>query len=56
MISIMFNRHHVLWNVSLTELSFTNRSAELKELQSAVSSSGLLVVFGRRRVGKTLLD
>ena len=37
------------------ELSFTNRSAELKELQSAVNSGGLLVVFGRRRVGKTRL-
>jgi hypothetical protein len=37
------------------ELSFTNRSAELKELESAATAGGLLVVFGRRRVGKTRL-
>jgi AAA+ ATPase superfamily predicted ATPase len=37
------------------ELSFTNRTAELKELESAATAGGLLVVFGRRRVGKTRL-
>jgi AAA+ ATPase superfamily predicted ATPase len=37
------------------ELSFTNRIAELKELESAATAGGLLVVFGRRRVGKTRL-
>ena len=37
------------------ELSFTNRTAELKELESATTAGGLLVVFGRRRVGKTRL-
>ncbi len=37
------------------ELIFTNRTAELKELGSAVATGGLLVVFGRRRVGKTRL-
>jgi hypothetical protein len=37
------------------ELTFTNRIAELKELESATTAGGLLVVFGRRRVGKTRL-
>ena len=36
-------------------LEFTNRAAELKELEAAAHSGGLLVVFGRRRVGKTRL-
>jgi len=36
-------------------LEFTNRAAELKELEAAANSGGLLVVFGRRRVGKTRL-
>jgi len=37
------------------ELVFSNRKAELKELDSAARAGGLLVVFGRRRVGKTRL-
>lgn len=37
------------------ELDFTNRIAELKELEASAVSGGLLVVFGRRRVGKTRL-
>ena len=37
------------------ELGFTNRAAELKELDAAVTAGGLLVMFGRRRVGKTRL-
>ncbi len=37
------------------ELNFANRTAELKELESAAAAGGLLVVFGRRRVGKTRL-
>jgi len=37
------------------ELAFTNRVDELKELSAAVKAGGLLVVFGRRRVGKTRL-
>lgn len=37
------------------ELSFTNRTDELKELDAAAKAGGLLVVFGRRRVGKTRL-
>src|SRR5664279_704256 len=36
-------------------LEFTNRGAELKELEAAAKAGGLLVVFGRRRVGKTRL-
>jgi len=34
---------------------FTNRTAEWKELDAAARAGGLLVVFGRRRVGKTYL-
>ncbi len=37
------------------ELPFTNRTDELKELDAAANAGGLLVVFGRRRVGKTRL-
>jgi len=37
------------------ELPFTNRTDELKELDAAAKAGGLLVVFGRRRVGKTRL-
>jgi AAA+ ATPase superfamily predicted ATPase len=37
------------------ELSFTNRTVELKELDRAATTGGLLIVFGRRRVGKTRL-
>ena len=36
-------------------LEFTNRSVELKELEGAAKAGGLLVVFGRRRVGRTRL-
>lgn len=37
------------------ELPFTNRTDELRELDAAAKTGGLLVVFGRRRVGKTRL-
>lgn len=37
------------------ELPFTNRTDELMELDAAAKAGGLLVVFGRRRVGKTRL-
>ena len=37
------------------KLEFTNRVNELRELDSAEKHGGLLVVFGRRRVGKTRL-
>ncbi len=37
------------------ELDFVNRSEELRLLDEHVAAGGLLVVFGRRRVGKTRL-
>jgi uncharacterized protein len=37
------------------KLPFSNRKLELKELDSAVAVGGLVVIFGRRRVGKTRL-
>lgn len=37
------------------KLKFVNREAELAELDVAARRGGLLVVFGRRRVGKTRL-
>ncbi|MFZ5446481.1 MAG: ATP-binding protein [Myxococcota bacterium] len=37
------------------ELAFVNRAEELKELDAHARAGGLLVVFGRRRVGKTRL-
>ena len=36
-------------------LPFSNRTSELKELDKAADAGGLLVLFGRRRVGKTRL-
>ena len=36
-------------------LDFVNRRSELRELDAAARHGGLLVVFGRRRVGKTRL-
>ncbi len=36
-------------------LEFVNREAELHELDAAAKRGGLLVVYGRRRVGKTRL-
>lgn len=51
----MLDTHNVLRDNYAMELSFTNRGAELKELDRAATTGGLLVVFGRRRVGKTRL-
>ncbi len=36
-------------------MEFVNRDAELRELDAAAKRGGLLVVFGRRRIGKTRL-
>lgn len=36
-------------------LTFVNRERELRELDAAARAGGLLVVYGRRRVGKTRL-
>lgn len=37
------------------QLEFTNRTAEIAELEATAQAGGLLVVYGRRRVGKTRL-
>ncbi|MEO8185683.1 MAG: ATP-binding protein, partial [Deltaproteobacteria bacterium] len=37
------------------KLEFVNRAAELRELDAAAKVGGLLVLYGRRRVGKTRL-
>ena len=37
------------------KLEFVNRERELAELDGALRKGGLLVVYGRRRVGKTRL-
>lgn len=37
------------------QLPFVNRRHELKELDAAAAAGGLLVIFGRRRIGKTRL-
>jgi AAA+ ATPase superfamily predicted ATPase len=42
-------------NLPAVNLAFVNRDAELRELDAAAKRGGLLVVFGRRRVGKTRL-
>jgi hypothetical protein len=39
----------------LMKLAFVNRAAEMAVLEAAAKRGGLLVVFGRRRVGKTRL-
>ena len=35
------------------QLRFVNRETELRELDAAARRGGLLVVYGRRRIGKT---
>jgi len=37
------------------QLQFVNREPELRELEAAARKGGLLVVYGRRRIGKTRL-
>ena len=37
------------------KLQFVNREAELRELDAAGQRGGLLVLYGRRRIGKTRL-
>ncbi len=41
--------------LALVALEFVNRTAELAELDAAAGKGGLLVLYGRRRVGKTRL-
>lgn len=47
----------MIWSRIMTfmALDFTNREKELQELDAAAKRGGLLVVYGRRRVGKTRL-
>jgi hypothetical protein len=42
-------------NLQAVNMEFVNREAELHELDAAAKHGGLLVVYGRRRVGKTRL-
>ena len=51
----MFAKHQVLGYTATVNMEFVNRDAELRELDAAAKRGGLLVVFGRRRVGKTRL-
>lgn len=51
----MLDEHYVLYYVSHMMLTFVNRKSELAELDAAAARGGLLVVYGRRRVGKTRL-
>jgi len=44
-----------VYHNTFMKLSFVNRAAELKELDAAARLGGLLVLYGRRRVGKTRL-
>jgi AAA+ ATPase superfamily predicted ATPase len=37
------------------QLQFVNREPELRELEAATRKGGLLLVYGRRRIGKTRL-
>jgi uncharacterized protein len=41
--------------LQIVNMEFVNRDAELRELDAAAKRGGLLVVYGRRRVGKTRL-
>ena len=51
----MFDRHHFAEYPVGVNLEFVDREAEIRELDAAAKRGGLLVVFGRRRVGKTRL-
>ncbi len=51
----MLEMHYDLRYPFFMKLEFVNRQAELGELDAAARRGGLLVVFGRRRVGKTRL-
>ena len=52
----MFDKHHMrTYPKSAVKLEFVNRDAELRELDAAAKRGGLMVLYGRRRVGKTRL-
>jgi AAA+ ATPase superfamily predicted ATPase len=51
----MFAKHYVSHHLFCMKLAFVNRKAELGELDASARRGGLLVLSGRRRVGKTRL-
>jgi AAA+ ATPase superfamily predicted ATPase len=51
----MLDSHHLIEHTLLMKLAFVNRESELQELDRAKQRGGLLVVYGRRRIGKTRL-
>ena len=51
----MLDRHQDPTQTARMNLGFVDREAELRELNAAAKRGGLLVVYGRRRVGKTRL-
>ena len=51
----MFDKHHFWRYGAGMALTFVNREAEIRELDAAARRGGLLVVYGRRRVGKSRL-
>ncbi len=51
----MFDEHQVSVHTFSMQREFVNREAELRELDAAAKKGGLLVVYGRRRIGKTRL-
>ena len=51
----MLDRHQDATQTARMKLGFVDREAELRELNAAAKRGGLLVVYGRRRVGKTRL-
>src|SRR5665811_314853 len=51
----MFDLHHYSRHLQDMNTLFINRRRELDELDAIAPRGGLLVIFGRRRVGKTWL-
>jgi AAA+ ATPase superfamily predicted ATPase len=51
----MFDRHNLIGYTFSMKLEFVNRESELGELDRSRQQGGLLVVYGRRRIGKTRL-
>lgn len=45
----------LLYTLAPMQLKFADREPELRELEAAAGRGGLLVVYGRRRIGKTRL-
>ena len=51
----MLDRHQEPTQTARMKLGFVDWEAELRELNAAAKRGGLLVVYGRRRVGETRL-